>query len=147
MRVRGTDNIVKYPDAPAGEPHRVGLGVDEEGRDDPRADNKPSRNTFANSAPSRFLIKIGTFSREDADRLSRRIAKVPELKEIAPMPCQGLREDGDRSLSFRIAIKGQTKENLFLGCFRDAAQAHEALGALKNSSLSGANGAVIFEIE
>lgn len=144
MRVRGSDNIVRFPDSAPGEPRRV--GTEEPARD--TASNEPEKHTsFSDTAPSRYLVKIGTYTPDEADKLSRRIAKIPELRDMPPMPCEGLKENPDRGLSFRITVPGSEKrDNLFLGCFRDPAQAHEALAALKKAGVAQSS-TVLFEIE
>lgn len=151
MRVRGSDNIVRYPDSAPGEPRRVGTGSDDSTRETAHetasSNSEPEKHTFSETAPSRYLVKIGTYTPEDADKLSRRIAKIPELRDMSPLPCQGLKENPDRGLSFRITVPGSEKrDNLFLGCFRDPAQAHQALAALKRSGVAQSS-TVLFEIE
>ncbi|MCE9600350.1 MAG: hypothetical protein K8S54_20500 [Spirochaetia bacterium] len=145
MRVRGSDNIVRFPDNAPGEPRRV--GTEEPARDVSSTETEKQHTSFADTAPSRYLVKVGTFTPEEADKLSRRIAKIPELRDMSPLPCEGLKENPDRGLSFRITVPGsQKRDNLFLGCFRDPAQAHEAIAALKRSAVAPGS-AVLFEIE
>ncbi len=150
MRVRGTDSLVKNPDRPArtaepeespsnpssAKPSRVGV-----------EDPDPSAERMADTAPAKYLIKVGTFSSADADRLARKIGKVAELKDVVPAPCKGLKEQSDRGLTFRIAVKGEPRENVFLGCFADPGKAHEALSHLKGAGIPQAASAVVFEIE
>lgn len=154
MRVRGTDSLVRFPDKASAhsESRSSEKSADpEEPASDrsARVGTEPSEEPakMSDSSPSRYLIKVGTFPSADADRIARRIAKVPELKSIPPAPCKGLKEQSERGLAFRIAVKGQDRENLFLGCFADPGAAHEALGQLKASGISQASSAIVFEIE
>lgn len=140
MRVRGTDALVRYPDQPR------------ENR--PAAQRPESREpeSLANAGAEtgarrgRFLIKIGSFAPETADRLSRRISRIEAVSDTRPALCQGLKEDEGRGLLFRIQAEAG-KENLFLGCFETPARAHEVLEAVKSSDIAQAGSAVVFEIE
>jgi len=142
-RVRGTEALVRYPDQP---------------REAARSESPDSLANIANDEPpvrvtppeshsrGRYLIKVGSFSPDAADRLARRLGRIGAVSETQPVLCQGLKEDNNRSLLFRIEAD-QGKENLFLGCFETPARAHEVLEALKASDVTQAGAAVVFEIE
>lgn len=143
-RVRGTESLVKYPDQPreaarSEAPESLANIAGE----DPPAAQTPRTETRARG---RYLIKVGSFAPDAADRLARRIGRIETVSETQPVLCHGLKEDNGRGLLFRIEAE-QGKENLFLGCFETPARAHEVLEALKASDVSQALGAVVFEIE
>jgi hypothetical protein len=147
MRARGTESLVRYPDQP-----RESTSANRSG-DSPPAEEPRSLANIAdepgpreNRARGRYLIKIGSFSPDSADRLAKRLARIEAISDTRPVLCQGLKEESGRGLLFRIEAE-QGKENLFLGCFETPARAHEVLEAVKSSDVAQASSAVVFEIE
>lgn len=148
MRARGTESLVRYPDQPRESAGPADRSTPNPASEEPRtlaniADEPASRDSRPRG---RYLIKVGSFSPESADRLARRLARIDAISEARPALCQGLKEANGRGLLFRIEAE-QGKENLFLGCFETPARAHEVLEAVKSSDIAQAGSAVVFEIE
>ncbi len=115
-----------------------------------RPDNTAS---FSNAgdvpASGRFLIKVGSFASDEAERLAARVNALPEFGSANPERCRNVRESAaPRKLAFRTAAEGSRDvQNVFLGCFSSSGQARDALEKLRSSGVPGVSGARLYEIE
>lgn len=100
-------------------------------------------------AGGRFLIKVGSFAADEAERLAARVNALPEFGAAAVQRCRNVREtDTPRKLAFRTAAEGSRDvQNVFLGCFSSSGQARDALEKLRSSGVPGVSGARLYEIE
>lgn len=153
------DDIVKYPDgagrsAAAPAPSSAAAGT---------ASGSGSMTSLANAAPrtdadsaadanmGRYLIKIGTFEPEDAERLAGQLNAIRELDPVRPLNCKHVTQTvPGRRLAFTYPLSGdgeQEKKNVFVGCFADQEQAGAIRNVIGNSGLPGTSQAKLYEIQ
>lgn len=158
------ESVVRYPDGGGRQPvagarANQGTGTSDGGAasaPDEAADGarSPASGVALSNlgdAPSsgRFLIKIGSFASDEAERLAARVNALPEFGAAAVQRCRNVREtDTPRKLAFRTAAEGSRDvQNVFLGCFSSSGQARDALEKLRSSGVPGVSGARLYEIE
>jgi hypothetical protein len=162
------ENVVRYPDGGARRPVAAtdaGVNRPAEGSasggspapapaasgDDVRrsTDGVALSNLGGAPAGGRFLIKVGSFASDEAERLAARVNALPEFGAATAQRCRNVREtDAPRKLAFRTAAEGSRDvQNVFLGCFSSSDQARDALEKLRSSGVPGVSGARLYEIE
>ncbi len=146
--------IVKYPDgaAHATSPETASAPVPA-----PSVAGPPEAGvTLANAGPlagadglGKYLIKIGTFAPEDAERLVLQLNNIRELDPVLPLNCKHVKLTVPRrKLAFTIPLNEETpKKNVFVGCFGDQRQAGSVANILTSSGLPGTSQAKLYEIE
>ncbi len=147
--------IVKYPDGAA---HAASPGpASAPGPTPATLPGAPESGvTLANTAPlagvdglGKYLIKIGTFAPEDAERLVLQLNNIRELDPVLPLNCKHVKLTVPRrKLAFTIPLNEETpKKNVFVGCFADQRQAGSVANILTSSGLPGTSQAKLYEIE
>ncbi|MCB1306906.1 MAG: hypothetical protein KDK30_01940 [Leptospiraceae bacterium] len=107
-----------------------------------------SNQSSATLEEGRFLIKIGTFNSDEAERLTIKLNQIPELVQMKPYPCTGVRESGERHYpAFRVPVQAADgKENVFLGCFLSDQKQLSAMQILREKGVPGTSGAQPYEL-
>lgn len=148
--------IVKYPDGAA---HAAPAGPVSDFAPTSAAPGTTGPETglsLANAAPvpgneglGKYLIKIGTFAPEDAERLVLQLNNIRELDPVLPLNCKHVKLTVPRrKLAFTIPLNEETpKKNVFVGCFADQRQAGSVANILTSSGLPGTSQAKLYEIE
>ena len=100
-------------------------------------------------APGKYLIKIGTFAPEEAERLVLQLNNIRELDPVRPLNCKHVKQTvGSRKLAFTIPLNEEVeRKNVFVGCFDDQRQAGSVVNILTSSGLPGTSQAKLYEIE
>lgn len=132
------DGIVKYPD---------GKKSSVKERESTQSFSNISEDSKSISVDGTFLIKVGTFTESDAEKLTESLNQKHDLNRIKPVPCRGVKESvPERGIAFRTQAKS-SGQNIFLGCFSELKQAENAANLLKSLKIPGTGGARIFELE
>lgn len=128
------ENLVRYPDQNSG---RASESFSDTSRND---------NSIASRDPGSYLIKVGTYTTAESERIAAALSGIQGFSRIAPLPCRNVQETvPGRFLAFRIRISAE-QHNVFLGCFSEKEKAQEALRTVKASGIDGVSGAKLFEI-
>lgn len=150
LRQEGSDRSAFANTAPTDSPSEVPSSAEttpatgSDRFEEKKASSDEHRDSVA--AKGRYIIKIGTFSAGDADRITSKLNNVSEIAQTTPAMCEGIQESvPDRYLAFRS--RAGSSESVFIGCFREEWKAREILELLKEKRLSGTGGARLFEIE
>jgi len=116
-----------------------------------KVEEQKGEESFANVSnlpPSEgnFVIKVGSFAFSEAKEIEQAVNKADFIKDIKHLPCRGLNKGTSQSPAFRTKA-AKSKENVFIGCFASEVEARDVLGNFHHSSIKGASGARLFEIE
>lgn len=137
------ESLVKYPD----EKREIYKGRKVQAD---QAESLANIGASVNGEESRkgaFVIKVGEFDPDRADRIATSLNNTPSIAEIKPFLCKEIKEtEPDRYLAFRTAVRSSEKQNVLVGCFLTQSEAMRALALVRESEVIGVSEARIFEI-
>ena len=102
----------------------------------------------AGDNPGRYVILLGTYSPEGADRLYRKLRAIPRLRRLQYHSCRAMSEAGGRGGIFQLTHpQNRSLRRVYVGCHRNLHEANEALALLKAEGLLDSTNAQLIDIE
>lgn len=131
-------NMVVYPDKSA-----------QKFANKPEEVNENTAPAASASGAGKYLIKLGTFTPGEADKLTEQLNGLSSLDGLKVDDCRQVelkRRPGE--LAFTIPLKtGVPRSNVFLGCFSSRDLAVGTVEIVTSSGLPGTSQAKLYEIE
>lgn len=144
----------------------AGLRLSDRTRENPIVYPDKKGQSFANARPpattevlpekpaaaptgARYLIKLGTFSPTEAEKLTEQLNNLTALDGLQIENCKhvDVKRKNDE-LAFSIPLKaGNPRSNVFLGCFSNRDLAVGTVEIVTGSGLPGTSQAKLYEIE
>lgn len=136
-------NLVRYPDENRKEMVQQSRQITKESR---FANTDPG--AMDRSAVGRYIIHLGVFDQDQAEKLTSSLNNIPELAGRKPDLCKDFNETvPNRYLSFRSSAGKKTRQNVYVGCFSEAEEASRYLDIVKRSNLSGTAASRLYHID
>ena len=104
--------------------------------------------TGAAQEAGRYVILLGSYSPEGAERLLGRLKRIPRLRRAGYHNCRAMTEAGSKEGVFQLTHPhNRALRRVYVGCHRDLREANAVLSVLRQEGLLDSTNAQLIDIE